>query len=215
MRSEGGTARGARRALRRIDLDEIQGRVAGVSRRLMAIYALDFAFEPEPYVIEAPRARQIARLGGGSSHRSGVLVHQGDDAVELGLYLDPEDAERRSVVVEETSHLLCLAWHAARDLPVSCLGLELQAEVDRYAVERLSGGDGFSHFRRFAWAPHLTPHERERYRAAHQLGLRFCMALSARHPGRSHTATWLAELRQFYRAGPERKLRAGREALRH
>ena len=46
--------------------------------------------------------------------RSGVLVKEEGDDVWLGLYLDPADREDLSAILEETSHLLCIAWHASQ-----------------------------------------------------------------------------------------------------
>jgi len=110
-------------------------------------------------------------------------------------------------VVEETSHLLCLAWHAAHDRPVSRLTLELQGEVDRYVVARLQGRDGFDHFSGFSWAAGMDTATRELYSAAHRSALRYCRVLARRFPERADTPALLSELRRFYRAGPEQKLR--------
>ena len=190
----------------------VQEAVSQISRWLMAIYALDFEFSAGPYVISHRAARELT---GGHLPRSGVLVRQWDGEAEIGLYLDPRDATAAGVVVEETSHLVCLAWHAARDLPVSRLHLEFQAEVDRYAVDRLAGRDGFAHFRNFRWASFLDVEERQRYRAAHRLGERFCRALTARHPRRCDTPGLLRALRSFYRAAPERRLQAAERIAVH
>ena len=43
--------------------------------------------------------------------------------------------------------------------------------------------------------------------AAHQSALAYCRALACRYPLRADTPGLLAELRRFYRAGPEQKLR--------
>ncbi len=126
----------------------------------------------------------------------------------LGLYLDPCDRGDPDTVVEETSHLLCLAWHAAHDRRVSRLTLELQGEVDRYAVARLQGRDGFGHFERFAWADWMDAETRGLYEAAHRAARRYCRRLTRRFPERRDTPALLSELRGFYRASPEQKLHA-------
>ena len=133
-----------------------------------------------------------------------------DDGVELqlGLYVDPRDQADPDTVVEETSHLLCLAWHAVRGRRVSRLQLELQAEVDRYAVARVSGTDPLRHFSSFAWAAWMDAETRHRYRTAHRVAQRYCRRLEARFPLRADTPAWLAELRRFYRAAPDAKLRS-------
>lgn len=185
------------RALRR--------RVASVQRWLTAIYRLELDLRAEHFVVEPEHARALLP---DASPRSGLLVLQEGEEVFLGLYIDPADALDPPTVVEETSHLLCLAWHAAHRRPVSCLHLELQGEVDRYAVTRLAGGDGLGHFHGFAWAEWMDRPTRQRYRTAHLAAQRYCRGLERRFPRRADTPDLLAELRRFYRANPQEKLGA-------
>jgi hypothetical protein len=111
-------------------------------------------------------------------------------------------------VIEETSHLLYLAWLADRDWSVSRLVLEFQSEVDRYAVARLSGRDGLGCFKGFTWCDWLDAPGRERYAIAHRRTSAYCRSLERRHPRRSDTPALLSELRQFYRVAPDQKLNA-------
>ncbi|MBW2269649.1 MAG: hypothetical protein JRH16_13830 [Deltaproteobacteria bacterium] len=177
--------------------------MAGAQRWLTAIYRLDLELDAARCVVEPECAREW--LPPGSPRTGLVVVEQGNEAF-AGIYVDPSDAEDENAVLEETSHLVCLAWHAAHDRPVSRLQLELQSEVDRYAVARLRGRDGFAHFRGFRWAAGMSVGARRRYRAAQRAGLRTCVALERRHPGRADTPGWLAELRRYYRASPCDKL---------
>jgi hypothetical protein len=183
----------------------LQRQVAAVQRWLVAIYRLDLDLEAERFVVEPERARRLLPPG---SPRSGLLVLEQAGELQLGLYLDPQDARDPATVIEETSHLLCLVWHAVRDWPVSRLHLELQAEVDRYAVARAAGGDPLGHFRDFGWADWMDAAERRRYQTAHRVAHRYCRRLEARFPVRADTPAWLGELRRFYRAAPNEKLRA-------
>ncbi len=178
--------------------------VAWAQARLSAIYHLELELRAERFLISPERAR---RLLPARSPRSGVLVIEERDGARLGLYIDAADARDRSTIVEETSHLLCLAWHAAEGRPVSQLILELQGEIDRWAVARLEGSDAFGHFTRFAWADWMEAGERRRYEAAHRKAHRYCRGLQARYPGRPQTPGLLRELRHFYRAPSEQKLR--------
>ncbi len=50
--------------------------------------------------------------------------------------------------------------------------------------------------------------DRERYEAAHRAAHLYCRSLSRRYPRRSDTPALLHELRAFYRAPAEEKLRA-------
>lgn len=180
-------------------------RVAAAQRWLTAIYGLDLELEAEHFLVSAERARELLPEG---SPRSGVLVMEDEGEIQLGLYLDPTDARDAAAIVEETSHLICLIWHAARGRAVSRLHLELQAEVDRYAVARASGRDALAHFAGFRWDDWMDAHERQRYETAHRAAQRYCRGLEARFPDRQHTPAWLSELRRFYRASPDEKLRA-------
>ena len=139
--------------------------------------------------------------------RTGVVVHDDGTELQLGLYVDPRDSVDPDTIVEETSHLLCLAWHAVHDRRVSLLMLELQSEVDRYVVARLQGRGGFRHFEQFRWMDGMSAATQELYATAHRAGLRTCRSLARRFPERSDVPAMLAELRRFYRASAESKLR--------
>jgi hypothetical protein len=186
--------------------DGLSERISAAQGRLSSIYDLDLELRVEDFLISAKRARELLPAEG---PRTGVLALQEAGILYMALYLDPADAADADAIVEETSHILCLAWHAARDWPVSRLHLELQGEVDRYAVARVSGSDIYplAHFEDFDWADWMDTETLERYRTAHHVAHRYCRSLEARFPQRSDTPAWLSELRRFYRAGPEAKLR--------
>ena len=178
--------------------------VADAERWLSGIYHLELGLRAEQYVMTPEAARSLLP---GAAPRSGVLVRDDGDELRLGLYVDPRDGADPDTIIEETSHLLCLAWHAVHDRRVSRLTLELQGEVDRWVVARLQGRDPFRHFERFEWAAGMSSATRQLYAAAHRAGLRYCRSLGRRFPRRADTPALLAELRRFYRASPEAKLR--------
>ena len=179
--------------------------VAAAGRWLTGIYRLDLGLRAEHFVVSPEDARRLLPVG---APRTGVVVLDDGPELRLGLYVDPCDQDDPDTVVEETSHLLCLAWHAAHDWRVSRLILELQGEVDRYVVARLQGRDGFRHFERFSWAAGMDAATRGLYETAHCAALRYCRLLDRRFPGRSETPALLSELRSFYRASADQKLRA-------
>jgi hypothetical protein len=179
--------------------------VAAAGRWLTGIYRLDLGIRAEHFMLSPEDARSLLP---GDAPRSGVVVLDEGQELLLGLYLDPRDRGDPDTVVEETSHLLCLAWHAAHGRRVSRLTLELQGDVDRYAVARLQGRDGFGHFERFVWADWMDAETRGLYEVAHCTALRYCRRLTRRFPERRDTPALLSELRGFYRASPERKLHA-------
>jgi hypothetical protein len=178
--------------------------VASAERWLSGIYHLELGLRAEQFVMSAEDARGLLP---DDAPRSGVLVRDDGEELQLGLYVDPRDDSDPDTIVEETSHLLCLAWHAVHDRRVSRLILELQSEVDRWAVARLQGRDPFRHFEHFAWTDGMSSATRRLYTTAHQVGLRYCRSLVRRFPHRADTPALLSELRRFYRASPEAKLR--------
>lgn len=182
-------------------------RVAAAGRWLSAIYGLDLDLELERFLLPHGEARDLLPE---RSPRSGVLVLEEQGEVFVGLYVDPRDEADPGTIIEETSHLLCLAWHAAQERSISRLVLELQGEVDRYAVARLAGGDGLHHFEHFRWDDWMDDAERRRYETAHRAARRYCRALDARFPARADVPGLLTELRGFWRASGEAKLRLGR-----
>jgi hypothetical protein len=179
--------------------------VAAAGRWLTGIYRLDLGLRAEHFVVSPEDARSLLPA---DAPRTGVVALDDGAELLLGLYMDPRDQGDPDAVIEETSHLLCLAWHAAHDRRVSRLILELQGEVDRYAVARLQGRDGFGHFDRFSWAAGIDAATRDLYETAHRAALRYCRLLDRRFPGRSDTPALLSELRYFYRACPDQKLHA-------
>jgi hypothetical protein len=185
-------------------MSPLRAAVARAEGWLTRIYRLELDLEAAHFVISPEAAREWLP---DPAPRSGVVVLDAGDEVQLGLYVDPRDAADPDTVIEETSHFLCLAWHAAHDRRVSRLMLELQSEVDRYVVARLQGRDGFRHFEHFTWAAHLDAASRDLYATAHRAALRYCRALARRFPVRADTPALLAELRRFYRSDPDRKLR--------
>jgi hypothetical protein len=185
----------------------IQRAVAIAQDSITSIYRLDLPFRAENFVVTVEAARAILPA---DSPRSGVVIREGadPDEIEVGLYVDAQDAADPNTVVEETSHLVYLGWLALRDLSVSRLVLELQGEVDRYAVAKLTGRNGLDHFEQFDWSDWMDAATKRLYLEAHRRARDYCHALERRFPDRSDTPGLLDELRRYYRATPEQKLRA-------
>jgi hypothetical protein len=188
-------------------LETSVGRVAGW---LVELYALDLGIRAEDHVLSISHEDAQRVLPAGC--RSGVVVLEEAGELQLGLHLAPEDRSDEGTLVEETSHLVCLAWHGGRDLPVSQLILELQADVDRFVFARLaalrSDRDALVHFERFHFAAGLSRDVRARYSLANARAHAYCRGLCERFPHSRDTPALVAELRRFYRASPETKLRA-------
>jgi hypothetical protein len=105
--------------------------VVEAQRWITSIYRLDLDLRAEQFVVDPGTA---LRLLPPDSPRSGLVVVEEPAEISVGIYIDAADVDDPWTVIEETSHLLYLAWLADRDWSVSRLVLEFQSEVDRYAV---------------------------------------------------------------------------------
>jgi hypothetical protein len=122
--------------------------------------------------------------------------------------------------LEGVSHFVYSTWRLHRDLPVSLLELETQAEVDKYAITvfllaRQLGDGGYPAqvharlFDRVSFDERLQPDQYERYRTAHRCAARYCRRLEHRFVNRgvARIEAMVRELRGFYRLGCAAKLR--------
>jgi hypothetical protein len=155
----------------------------------------------------------------------------------VALYLDPELLSRLEAAdphdsltednladyctaLEGVSHFVYSIWGLQRDLPVSLLELETQAEVDKYAVTVFllaAQQEGQIYpaqvharlFDRVSFDARLERDQYERYRTAHALAARYCRRLERRfvNRGRLKIEAMVRELRSFYRLRHAAKLR--------
>lgn len=190
---------------------------------LTRLYELDVAFRVEDFLLTDSR---VARALEGEAYRpmrEKVLVRESPAALELSVYLDPEVLQRLAegapledfwTALEGVSHFLYLAWNAQHDRGVRAVELELQAEVDKYALTTLlgAGREGFTArqvhdllFERAHFDPQLSGALLERYRDANRGAARYCLSLARRFGGPRDPAL-LRELRRFYRLDHGTKL---------
>lgn len=197
------------RSRRRLAAAAARRGVFRAQRELDALYRLDVDAKAWRFLLGAEEARALVP---GASPRTGLVAVEEAGELWVGLYFDPADAGDPDTLVEEASHFLCLAWHAAQGRPVSALTLELQSEIDRYLLARLQGRDPLAHFRDFELDGWMDGPTRERYALANAAGHGYCRSLHGRFPRRADLPALLDELRAFYRAPAEAKLRRARAA---
>jgi hypothetical protein len=157
-------------------------------------------------------------------------------AAGVALYLDPDLLRRLEgadpvgelteenladycTALEGVSHFVYSTWRLDRDLPVSLLELETQAEVDKYAVTVFlladQQGGGYPAqvhsrlFDRVSFDARLEPDQYDRYRTAHRCAAHYCRRLEHRFVTRgvARIEALVRELRKFYRLGSTAKLR--------
>jgi hypothetical protein len=174
---------------------------------------------------------------GASGTPEALLVAEHDGALALGLYLDPlllarlaaseplarlddDNLEDFCTALEGVSHFNCVAFCAARGWSVSILGLEMQAEIDKYAAAVLLAGSQRGGalmrglhgqlFERVRFRDDLDAALKGVYLEANRYAARFCRRLEDRFLRRrqARVLEMLGELRRFYRLGDAGKLRA-------
>lgn len=224
----------------------MRGRLRQLQRRITDLYRLPRGEDVRGFVCDAEVARQVA--GDDVVARGEALLVLEDDAGSfVGLYLD-DDAVARSrapsswldddanlssscLVAEGVSHFVMVQYRVAQEIPVSELELELQAEVDKWALGALGMArsprmlEGFGagliqhrsqQMRRRLFTNALLiddpDSERgERYQRAIDLARRYTAHLEATALFRGDSAALSRELCAFYRMVGARKLEhAGR-----
>ena len=164
-----------------------------------------------------------------------LLLAETAEGAGMALYLDPELLRRLEgadpvgaltegnladccTALEGVSHFVYSAWRLDRDLPVSLLELETQAEVDKYAVTVFlladqQGGGYPAHvhprlFDRVSFDAQLAPEQMQRYRTAHRSAAHYCKRLerSFVKRGEARIEAMVRELRRFYRLRCTEKL---------
>ncbi|WP_272419108.1 hypothetical protein [Polyangium jinanense] len=182
---------------------------------------------------EAPSVEDFIRPIDASEDegREVLFVREDEDGVSLLLHLPRAALESKNLpfdllcqVVEGVSHFLCLAERARRELPVTQLELELQAEVDKYVLfvhgplaARRFDPDRAARIRArlFEAVEYLHPPGTERgdrYRLANDLAARFAGRLEETFARRGHFDRMRRALRSFYAAGQSDKITLARAA---
>lgn len=199
-----------------------------VLRELQQALEIIYRVEPGPDVRDFVIDEQARdRFGVARAPREQLLLREGDGALEVGLFVDPQalaELERGLdeanlqdflFAVEGVSHFLYVTVRAGAERPFSALELELQGEVDKYllallvawaAERRPPEGLRARLFQRVRFLDDLSHEELDRYRTAHQAADGYAASLEARFVKRRALGALLGELRRFYRLGCAAKL---------
>jgi hypothetical protein len=179
----------------------------------MAYYALDELPAVEGFVLPS-----------NDGARERLLVRVDEGTVEVALELPqsildgrrPLGLDALCQLVEGVSHFVLFAERARRELPMTQLELELQAEVDKYVLLVVEGQphlDGVGrvdlHDRLFGAVEFTHPEGSEcgdRYRLAHALAARYTRRLERDYLVHGRRRELRAALRRFYTAGQTEKL---------
>jgi hypothetical protein len=196
------------------------------------------------YGVEAPRVEEFL-VGSEAARAAGhaprapeeLLVLEEEDVVSVGLYLsprvvsgaagaDPHDRRPRltaraalrdvACAAEGVSHFVYLATRAAAGGRVSLLELEVQAEVDKFALlllhlwrrglRRMSPALRRRLYERVRYHAFLADEERARYEEANRLAGGYARWLEGRYVEEADIDGLLRELRRTYRRAGGDKL---------
>jgi hypothetical protein len=197
---------------------------ARIQARLSRTYGLDGAPPVDDFIQPTD-----------GEHREALLLHDPGDGegIELALHLPRRVLHAREAmsfddvcqVVEGVSHFLYVVERARREMPMTQLELELQAEVDKYVL-LLHGGEVGSRrfepvrsprilarlFERVTFAHPAGTEPGDRYRMANQLAARFAGRLEERFARRGRFEQMRSLLCRFYNAGQAEKIELARAA---
>jgi hypothetical protein len=208
--------------------------IGRIQDHLEAIYGITCQARADDFVVDTEAAVLLGSTGR-SEEELLVAEGEGEGELEMALYLAPSllarlkhyegapvgnvldgDLDGYCQVAEGVSHFLYVAHTAAHGRALSLLELELQAEVDKFAVCLLHRwGEGVLAwaqelmrrlFERISYLPRLSVQERWRYEEANRLSRNFCTRLLG-HVAERRLDRLLSELRYAYRLGAEAKLR--------
>lgn len=200
-------------------------------RLIERLYGIEAPHAAEAFLLADPAIARILHGDGWSGTDEMLLVSEDQDGLELSLFLDDALLARLHAtcphetlgthniadfwaLVEGISHFTYLTWNAARAHSVTPLEMELQGEVDKYAVtaltlQRQQGGSprGLHHllFECAQVDEKLAPDLQQRYRDANRYAGRYCLEIERRYLRRRERGM-LCELRSFYREGRAGKL---------
>lgn len=200
------------------------------------LYDVDMNYDVCDFLVTDRRALQgAAPVNDARASDEELLLAETPDGAGIALYLEPSLLRRLEgddpvgeltesnladycTALEGVSHFVYSTWRLHRDLPVSLLELETQAEVDKYAVtvfllaEQQGGGyPAQVHarlFDRVSFDARLEPDQYHRYRTAHRCAAQYCRRLERRFVsrGQARIEALVRELRKFYRLGSAAKL---------
>ena len=201
------------------------------------LYDVELNYDVYDYLVTDRRAlTSVAAVEAAREVEEELLLAETPDGAGVALYLDPhllgrlEGADPVGELTEDNladyctalegvSHFVYSTWRLDRDLPVSLLELETQAEVDKYAVTVFlladQQGGGYPAqvharlFDRVSFDARLEPDQYHRYRTAHRCAAHYCRRLEHRFVsrGEARIEALVRELRKFYRLGSTAKLR--------
>lgn len=189
---------------------------ARIQAALCRVYGIEDALAVDDFI----------RPFSGGIEREVLWLREDEDGVEVAVFLPEAALDGRKAlefdevcqVIEGVSHFVFLVERARRELPVTQLELELQAEIDKYVVFVHDPHDVRSfeahraarvRARLYDAVSYVDPpgtEKGDRYRLANDLAARFSGMLDERFARRGRFEQLWRALRRFYAAGQCEKI---------
>jgi hypothetical protein len=208
-----------------------------LQRHLENIYEVRSGYQVADFLINDPGlARDLDVSETARELPEKLLIRkQGEETVNLALYLDPDLLRRLEandptqslhgqnlhdfwVALEGISHFLYFTWNAAHQRRVSLLEMELQGEVDKYILaaflfysQQQGAVPASLHqhlFHNVDYDSRLNAAELQRYRSANYFAARFCYCVETLFLRKRSHAGMINTLRRFYRLTQQHKITA-------
>jgi len=209
-----------------------------LQRHLENIYEVRSGYRVADFLISDPAlARELDASETARELPEKLLIRtrQDEEAVNVGLYIDPELLRRLEdddptkslhgqnlhdfwLAIEGISHFLYFTWNAGYERRVSLMEMELQGEVDKYILAAFlfySQQQGavpaglYQHlFHDMAYDSRLSAAELQRYRRANYFAARFCCSFEKLFLRSRVHAGMINTLRRFYRLTHHHKISA-------
>lgn len=195
---------------------------ARIQAALCRVYGID----------DAPAVDDFIRPCDEKAEREFLLLRENGEELEIAVHLPRAAMNGKNQigfddlcqVIEGVSHFVFLVERTRRELPLTQLELELQAEVDKYVifVHDPQNSQKFEPHRAarlrtrlFRAVSYLDPpgtEKGDRYRLANDLAARFSEMLDERFAKRGRFEQLSQALRRFYAAGQNEKINLARAA---
>ncbi len=203
-----------------------------IQHELESLYQIPISKPVEEFLLPEIESSSVAENPWILHSDEALLVEQSDEHLDIGLWLNPEllawsekndwdDLQHENdlqlvnklgPLIEGVSHFMYLLWRAEKNMNVTQLELELQAEVDKFILldklfEKMPSQTVMKAlFEGVSWNPALNDMEKERYETAVKFASQYCEYLRVNHLKEDPTVI-LPEIRSFYRMSQSEKIR--------
>lgn len=202
-------------------------RISDLYKMLCSLYDTMPVDDIERFVVECEPDVRCVSIGNRISERESLLIRERGGELELGLFIAPEIIEILSApnpinhpdalccAIEGVSHFLYLCDRIEKDIKVTQLELELQAEVDKFILLNLiaARASGSSppqlfdmQFEDHRFDPELPAEDRMRYIDASRYAAKYCHFLLIHYFNPLRMSDLVPQARDFFRRNLAEKI---------